>query len=245
MAALLSFAFAKSQTHKARFAIGLYTTANTTINGIAAGIGSNTYQNSNFVSVYSNGIRVEPLSQSLLFFTLFLPVDSVNYPYNPLNYEAFGKKIPNEVINGLNLSCGTNAFASVNGITISVITQSLKNTNGISIAGIGSESFRNNGIQIAGAGTTALYSNGLIASMLSTTVYKGNGLQIAVGFTNYVHFTGLQIAACNGANDIAESFTGLQIGIFNTTKKLRGIQIGLINKNEKRILPFFNWNFKD
>jgi hypothetical protein len=35
---------------------------------------------------------------------------------------------------------------------------------------------------------------------------------------------------------------GILIGIINKTNKLRGFQFGLWNKNEKRFLPFFNWN---
>ena len=49
----------------------------------------------------------------------------------------------------------------------------------------------------------------------------------------------------NGTYGKAEYFKGVQIGLFNNAKKLKGIQIGLINKNSKRILPFFNWNFKE
>jgi len=34
---------------------------------------------------------------------------------------------------------------------------------------------------------------------------------------------------------------GVQIGLFNQTKKMKGVQIGLWNINEKRSLPFINW----
>lgn len=37
--------------------------------------------------------------------------------------------------------------------------------------------------------------------------------------------------------------TGVQIGIINETQSLKGFQFGLWNKNEKRQLPFINWNF--
>jgi hypothetical protein len=38
--------------------------------------------------------------------------------------------------------------------------------------------------------------------------------------------------------------SGLQIGIVNKSKNLRGIQIGIWNVNQKRKLPLLNWNFK-
>ena len=37
---------------------------------------------------------------------------------------------------------------------------------------------------------------------------------------------------------------GLQIGVVNKSKNLRGIQIGIWNVNQKRRLPLINWNFK-
>lgn len=232
-------------TRKTRFPIGLYTTGESAIYGLSVGVGSNTYQNSQEVSVISNGIRIEPLSQSLLIVTLFFfSPDEVHYPRDPNDFESFDKKIPNEIINGLNISCGTNAFADLNGITVSAISQTLKNSNGISVAGFGSGSFRNNGIQIAGGGTRATYSNGIIISGLITEVHKGRGVQIG-GFNQYVDFRGLQVGVFNDVEMKAEDFRGLQIGIYNNAKKLKGIQIGLINRNEKRILPLINWNFKD
>ncbi len=235
----------KVQHRKTRFPVGLYTTGDSDIYGISFGVGSDTYMDSDYVSVRSNGIRIEPISQSLLFFTLIFPVDRVRYPDTPKAIREFEKKIPNEIINGLNLSCGTNAFADVNGITISAFVQTLRQTNGLSIAGFSSQSFRNNGVQFAACFTEAVYSSGVLAALFGTATNEGKGLQVAGLHNDYKIFTGLQIGILNGAYGKAEKFTGLQIGLFNNTKKLRGIQIGLINRNEKRILPFINWNFKD
>lgn len=243
--ALCSKSFAQNeQPRKTRFPVGLFTRDYSDMYGVSFGVGSNTYQNSTAVNITSNGLRLEPLSQSLLIFTLIFAPDEVNYPCDPADFASFNKKIPNEIINGINLSCGTNAFANLNGITISLISQSLKNCNGISIAGLGSGSFINNGIQIAGAGTSAVYSNGIIISCLNTEVYKGSGLQVGA-FNQYVDFTGVQVGLFNDAELCGKEFRGLQIGLYNNTKKLKGLQIGLINRNEKRILPFINWNFKN
>ncbi|MGQ2982199.1 LA_2272 family surface repeat-containing protein [Flavobacterium sp.] len=233
------------QHRKTRFPVGLYTTGESDIYGISFGVGSDTYMDSDRVSVRSNGIRIEPVSQALLFFTLIFPIDRVRYPDTPKEIKEFEKKVPNEVINGLNLSCGTNAFADVNGITVSALVQSLRQTNGLSVAGFSSQSYGNNGLQVAAGFTGTVYSNGLLAAMFSTTTHEGKGLQVAGIHNDYDTFSGVQIGMLNGAYGKAEKFSGVQIGLFNNAKKLKGIQIGLINRNEKRILPFFNWNFKD
>jgi len=233
-----------AQGRKTRFPVGLYTTGNSDIYGISVGIGSDTYTGSDTVSVHSNGLRIEPLSQSLLFFTLIFPVDTVHFPTDESEHAAFAKKIPNEVINGINLSCGTNAFANVNGITVSAVTQSLKNTNGISIGGMANYTFKNNGVLLSLFNTGALYSNGLMVGGYQTEVHKGSGVHIAFWFNEYKYFDGLMLAVCNGLLSKPEQFRGLQIGIFNRTQKLRGIQIGLWNINEKRSLPFVNWSFR-
>lgn len=231
--------------HKKRFPIGFYTTGDVDIYGLSIGIGSDTYQDAGYTGVYSNGIRLEPLSQSVLALVFMFPVDQVNYPDDPANFRAFALKPANEHINGLNLSCGTNAFANLNGVTVSAIAQSLKNSNGLSLAGLSSWSFKSNGLQAAALYSNAVFSNGALLSVLMTETYKGNGVQLSVFDNRYVQFTGLQAGLFNGLwkgrHGRPESFTGLQIGLINCTKKLRGLQIGLWNVNEKRSLPFINW----
>lgn len=228
---------------KTCFPVGLYTTGNSDIYGLSLGIGSDTYTGSQIVSVRSNGIRIEPISQSLLFFTLIFPIDKVNYPTDEKDYAAFAKNIPNEVVNGLNLSCGTNAFANVNGITLSALTQSLNNTNGISVGGISNYAFKNNGLQLSLFNSGAFYNNGLMLGGFQTTVHKGRGVHIAFWFNEYKYFDGLMLGVCNGLLSKPEQFRGLQIGLINRTKKLRGLQIGLWNINEKRAMPIINWSF--
>lgn len=234
---------ALAQTRKVRFPAGLYTSDNSDIYGISFGVGSNTYTGETQVRVRSNGIRIEPISQALLIATLIFPYDSVPFPVREEDYESFGQKVPNEIINGLNLSCGTNAFANVNGITISALTQSLKNVRGVSVVGLGGGMYSCYGLNVAGAGTEVFYLKGLSVATLTNSVYIGHGVQIS-GFNDFKQFTGFQLGLYNDLENKSESFTGVQIGLINKTKKLRGIQIGLFNKNEKRTLPFFNWNFK-
>lgn len=230
-------------SHKTRFPVGIFTNENTSIYGVAVGLGSDLQPGFKESHNTSNGIRLEPFSDAFLIFTLFFGPDEIDFPTSESEFADFESKYPNEIVNGINISSGTNAFLNINGITLSAISQSVKQSNGISIAGLGSSSFRNNGIQVAGAGTTTVFSNGLIASSLSTKVHTGKGLQIG-GFNQYKNFSGLQVGFFNDVETDSENFEGVQVGVFNSTRKLKGIQLGLWNINEKRSLPLVNWNFK-
>lgn len=229
--------------HKTKFPIGIFTSENSAIYGVAVGVGSDLLPGTKERHNTSNGIRFEPISKALLIITLFFGPDEIIFPKNESEFADFDMKFPNEIVNGINLSSGTHSFLNVNGITLSAISQSVKQTNGVSVVGLGSSSFRNNGIQVAGAGTSTFYSNGILASGLNTRVHTGKGLQIG-GFNQYVNFSGLQVGVFNDVEMEGENFTGVQVGVVNNTKKLKGIQLGLWNINEKRSLPLVNWNFK-
>jgi primosomal replication protein N len=232
------------EKRKLKIPVGLFTQENTSIYGLSIGVGSDLRESSKENYTASNGIRIEPISDALLIVTSFFGPDGVSFPDDAAEFADFQNKFPNEIVNGLNLSAGTNAFIKVNGITLSAITQSIKQSNGISVGGLASSSFKSNGIQIAYAGTSAVFSNGIIASALNTSVHTGTGLQVG-GFNQYKNFSGLQVGIFNDIESESEKFAGLQIGVFNNTKKLKGIQLGLWNVNEKRSLPIFNWNFKN
>lgn len=242
--ALLGFGTVHAQ-RKNRYPLALYTTGNSNIYGISTGIGSDTYMDNDTVSVVSNGLRIEPISQALLFCTLIFPIDQVRYPREETAYADFNKKIPNEIINGINLSCGTNAFANLNGITVSALVQSLKNVNGISFAGMSNSSYKNNGVQLSFFNSVSFYSHGLVVGGFQTSVYKGRGMHAAFLYNEYKYFDGFMISGANGIFTKPEEFRGVQVGLVNRTKKLRGIQIGLWNVNEKRSMPFINWNFSN
>jgi len=100
--------------------------------------------------------------------------------------------------------------------------------NGISLstAGIAGEDVKINGVNLSGLNTLTGKTNGLSASTLININGVVNGVSIGGLINNTIQTK------------------GLQIGIFNITKRLRGIQIGLWNVNEKRKLPIINWNFK-
>jgi hypothetical protein len=70
---------------------------------------------------------------------------------------------------------------------------------------------------------------------------KVNGVSINLLWNLYKEINGVSIGFVNQT----ATTRGLQIGVVNRTNKLKGIQLGLWNKNEKRALPFINWNFSD
>ena len=82
---------------------------------------------------------------------------------------------------------------------------------------------------------------------------KVDGLELNILNLNN-NCRGVSIAGFNIANQIegvsvgvirnyADKCDGVQIGLFNETEELNGFQFGLWNKNQKRSLPFINWNF--
>lgn len=69
---------------------------------------------------------------------------------------------------------------------------------------------------------------------------QSSGLVIT-GTQNIVDdFRGVLVA---GIKNRSYKGAGLQIGLFNICKHLKGVQIGLWNVNSKRKLPFVNWSF--
>ena len=77
--------------------------------------------------------------------------------------------------------------------------------------------------------------NGLVCLL---TVSKGICI---TGLINRIEeFHGLAIA---GLGNRSIKGSGLQIGLVNKCKHLRGIQIGLWNENGRRKFPIINWNF--
>ena len=101
-----------------------------------------------------------------------------------------------------------------------------------------------NGLAISPGGVAGydVYVNGLNLSGLNTFTGKMNGVSLCLMFNISGVVNGVSIGGI-GNNSIQTK--GLQIGVFNKTKRLRGFQIGLWNVNNKRSLPLINWNFKD
>jgi hypothetical protein len=160
-------------------------------------------------------------------------INGLNIEVNPLIILAIGfldpDKVPNNSINqrynGLHISTmGFMGEVAHNGVGISVLSHTYK-SNGLSITGFYNISRSLNGLYIAGITNSTDKAAGLlIAPVNSADVFKG-----------------LQLGIYNKSLDMG----GVQIGLFNRAMKAKGIQIGLWNKNNKRSLPFINWNFKN
>lgn len=139
-------------------------------------------------------------------------------------------------INGVNLDAGlvsimawpqalVRSFQSGNnGLDESPLVDTAETSvNGISISFGGELSVGINGFCVNAGIMYSPYINGISVSGLLTGCGRFNGIMI----------TGIKNMAIEG--------TGLQIGLFNSCKRLKGLQIGLWNKSGKRGLPFINW----
>ncbi len=100
-----------------------------------------------------------------------------------------------------------------------------KKINGIQVSLLNMEPTLINGVDINASGSFESKVNGITCSLIINKHHKINGLTVSI--------MGNHDTECNG----------VQVGLFNSSKKLRGFQFGLWNKNEKRSLPFINWYF--
>ncbi|WP_299670210.1 hypothetical protein [uncultured Polaribacter sp.] len=224
------------QKQKINFPIGFYTKENVNIFGLSLGLRSKILEKKS----KTFGLRLEPFGSGM--FILFAS-NTYSFPDYQKNFGNKEIDIPNEIINGINLSTGTITYANVNGISISSGIQALRKVNGISFA-FSNSSFEHIGIQLGLFGSSAYKMTGLSLSAMNSDIKNGQGVQIS-GFNNTTNFIGLQIGIWNGIENKNNIFKGLQIGLQNNAGNLKGIQIGLWNKNSKRSLPFLNWNFKN
>lgn len=95
----------------------------------------------------------------------------------------------------------------------------------LSLGGLAGHEIDMNGLNLSGLNTFTSSLNGFSASLLMNFTGRMRGVSIGV------------------INKTLET-KGVQIGLVTHTERLDGVQIGLWNRNEKRALPFFNWNFK-
>ncbi len=96
-----------------------------------------------------------------------------------------------------------------------------------------------NGLLLSVTGTFSDQINGLSFSPWMSMGKKVNGLTLNAVWNLYQRIDGVSVGLLNTTLETR----GLQVGLINKTVKLKGFQIGLWNKNEKRSLPFLNWNF--
>ncbi len=115
---------------------------------------------------------------------------------------------------------------SINGINLSVSAFIYEaKVNGLNVVFFKNVAHEVYGISFVGFTSFSYIMKGLSMATLCNINTKADGVQISI---------------YNQATEL----NGVQIGIVNKSKKTRGLQLGLWNINEKRSLPFINWNFK-
>lgn len=97
--------------------------------------------------------------------------------------------------------------------------------NGIHIGSLSIDDSIINGIDINIGGSMSSITNGITISGVMNKHYIINGLTFGT----------------LGNHDV--TCRGVQIGLFNSCDSLKGIQIGLWNRNQKRSFPIINWSF--
>ena len=100
---------------------------------------------------------------------------------------------------------------------------------------------RINGICLSGSGNMGEYNiNGIALGFIGQANTKLNGISAGLMMNFALAHNGIQLSVHRNE---CYAMNGIQIGIVNISKRTRGIQLGLWNKNEKRKLPIINWNF--
>lgn len=94
------------------------------------------------------------------------------------------------------------------------------------------------GLNISLGGEMGIEMQGVNFAGGITIATKIYGFSLTGIYTRCYEFRGIMLS---GLNNIAMKGHGLQIGLVNYCKNLKGIQIGLWNKSGKRSLPFINW----
>lgn len=98
-----------------------------------------------------------------------------------------------------------------------------------------------NGVSISIGGITETFNKGVIVNGLSCTSFKTTGLLIS-GLLNTNHeFNGLSIA---GLANVAQKVRGVQIGLINKCETGQVLQIGLFNRIGGRVIPIINFRFR-
>ncbi|SDJ36558.1 LA_2272 family surface repeat-containing protein [Chryseobacterium jejuense] len=100
-----------------------------------------------------------------------------------------------------------------------------------------------NGVQLSLINMEPTVTNGLeinVSSNINTYAIT-NGVAVSPLYNLHHEIKGVSVAPF--AN-VGQKCRGLQIGLYNSCKDFRGIQIGAWNENGKRRLPLINWNFK-
>ena len=103
-------------------------------------------------------------------------------------------------------------------------------------------SFREiNGLQIGLLNIDPTIINGLDINLTGSFESVTNGVTISGVLNKHYIINGVTVALI--ANHDTKC-NGVQIGLINSCNELKGVQLGLWNKNQKRSFPIINWCFK-
>jgi hypothetical protein len=141
----------------------------------------------------------------------------------------------NLTINGVNADIGLVAYMAVPDFLFSPILSRKKIEK---LQGFDTTSIRINGLSLSFGGEGIATVNGVNLAGGITLGGSLNGISISGVFSKCNVFRGICIS---GMNNVAVKGVGIQVGLFNYCKDLKGLQIGLWNKCGKRGLPFINW----
>jgi hypothetical protein len=225
---LLSLAFCNSaysqdqSKRKQYFPIWTYHQDSITINGISLGLSTYDYHKRN---TKTNGIKLELIGTGWAVMFMNPPVTFSNYSSTPYGYSVgnFSERVNGFYISGTGHACD----CLINGISLGAIGQRNSQINGISATALFNYSGTHNGIQLSGITNNTSVMRGVQISIVENNIDEGAGLQLAL------------------ISNVSTDFIGVQIGIFNRSENLKGIQIGLWNVNQERRMPLINWNFKN
>ncbi len=136
--------------------------------------------------------------------------------------------------------CPLGFFAATMGLPYALIPQVKPETSEMSDSASHGEVKRIQGRQLGLINYEPSAINGIDCSLLSGTDSKTNSIAISVIGNYHDRLNGLGVGTL-GNHTIR--CRGVQIGLFNTTNELRGIQTRLWNHNGKRGFPILNCNF--
>jgi hypothetical protein len=140
------------------------------------------------------------------------------------------------IINGLNADIGLGGFIATPYAIFFALSSKKKQSPGF-IEADSAETYIN-GLSISMGGEFNVNLNGINIAGGVTGAYSINGISVTGIFTKTKKFRGICIS---GLHNIALNGRGIQIGLFNNCKDLKGLQLGLWNKSGKRGLPLINW----
>lgn len=144
------------------------------------------------------------------------------------------------IINGVNINADA-AMALFTFYTLPYLAIGNKLSDLDDTVGKSRMNSRISGLSLSAGGLVGeMQVEGLIVNGGICSIIEARGLVITGTQNMTEEFGGLVIT---GLRNMAIDGNGVQIGLLNYCKHLKGVQIGLWNVNSKRKLPFINWSF--